>query len=147
MTSRKTIEFEFERTIHASPSQVFDAWLSPGVAGTPWSVADKLMLDPTVDGLFFLAVKGATMIPHFGRFLVVERPRRIEHTWMSPNTSGVESKVTVTFDKSGKGTRMVLRHTHLPNTSAAKGHKDGWDYFLDLFPKQFDDATTAGEES
>src|SRR5579859_4091477 len=49
----KTIELELTRTIPASPVEVFDGWLDPKCPGTPWSVADKLVLDPKVDGLYY----------------------------------------------------------------------------------------------
>ena len=40
--STKTIELKFERTIPASPSEVYDAWLNPKIPGNPWNIADKL---------------------------------------------------------------------------------------------------------
>ena len=33
--SRKTIEFKFERTIPASPDEVFDGWLDPKTPAIP----------------------------------------------------------------------------------------------------------------
>src|SRR5712692_5137676 len=96
--STKTIEFKFKRTIPAPLGEVFDAWLNPKIPGNPWNMADKLVLNPKVDGLFYWSVTGTS---HYGRFTDVERPGRIQHTWMSPNTSGLESTVTVTFKKQG----------------------------------------------
>jgi len=46
--STKTIELKFERTIPASPSEVYDAWLNPKIPGNPWNIADKLTLNPKV---------------------------------------------------------------------------------------------------
>jgi uncharacterized protein YndB with AHSA1/START domain len=83
--STKTIELKFERTIPASPSEVYDAWLNPKIPGNPWNIADKLTLNPKVDGFFHLAVGEFS---HYGRFTDLKRPGRIRHTWMSPNTSG-----------------------------------------------------------
>ena len=54
----KTLEFKFERTIPAPPSEVFDAWLNPKIPGNPWNAAEKFMLDPKVDGLFYWTLKG-----------------------------------------------------------------------------------------
>jgi len=131
--SKKTIEVKVERTIPAPLGEVFDAWLNPKVPGTPWNLADKLIFNPKVDGLFWLSMGPA----HYGRFTEITRPSRIQHTWLSPNTSGLESMVTVTFEKEGNDTRMALVHTGLPDTDGGRSHDKGWNYFFDLFPKHF----------
>jgi uncharacterized protein YndB with AHSA1/START domain len=131
---KKLIKVKVERTIPAAVSKVFDAWLDPKVPGNTWSKADKLILNPHVDGFFYWKIGGT---PHYGRFTEVSRPARIAHTWMSPNTSGLESAVTVTFRKVGKGTRMTLVHSGLPDSEGGRSHERGWNYFLDMFPGQF----------
>jgi len=130
----KTIEVKVERTISASAEEAFDAWLDSAVPGTPWNAAEKFILDAKVDGLFYWRLRG---ISHYGRFTSMERPRRMEHTWVSPNTLGMESTVTVTFEKQGEDTRMTLVHAGLPDTEEARGHENGWNYFLDVFYEQF----------
>jgi len=130
----KTIEVKVERTIQAPPSEVFDGWLNPKVPGTPWHEGDKLIFNPKVDGLFYWLMSGT---PHFGRFKEVKRPARIQHTWMSPNTLGHESTVTLTFEKKGEETLLTLVHSGLPDNEGGKGHEGGWNYFLDKFYKQF----------
>jgi len=136
--STKTIELTFERTIPAPPSEVFDAWLNPQIPGNPWNAADKFMLDPKVDGLFYWRMKRET---HYGRFTTVERPGRIQHTWVSPSTLGVESTVTVTFSKQGESTLMTLVHSDIPDTEGGRGHEKGWNFFLGLFKEQFEDGS------
>jgi uncharacterized protein YndB with AHSA1/START domain len=54
--STKAIELKFDRTIPASPNEVYDAWLNSKIPGNPWNIADKLTLNPKVDGFFYLAV-------------------------------------------------------------------------------------------
>ena len=136
--SSKTLEFKIERTIPAPPADVFDAWLNPEVPGTTWNAAERYILNPKVDGLFYWLLKGTA---HYGRFTEVERPSRIQHTWMSPNTLGQESTVTVTFEKRGDGTLMTLVHSNLPDHELAKGHERGWNYFLDTLREQFGDGS------
>jgi uncharacterized protein YndB with AHSA1/START domain len=136
--STKTIEIKAERRIPAPPDEVFDAWLNPKTPGNPWNAAEKFILDPKVDGLFYWALKGAS---HYGRFTEVERPSRIQHTWMSPNTLGEESIVTVTFKKQGEDTRMTLVHSGLPDTDGGRGHEKGWNYFLEVLRQQFGDGS------
>ncbi len=137
MNNAKTIEVTIERTISAPAAAAFDAWLNPKVPGTPWNMAEKLLLNPTVDGFFYWAVKGT---PHYGRFTAVEPPGRSPHTWLSPIPSGREWMVTVTFKEKGKDTLMTLVHSGLPDTDGGRSHEKGWNYFLDLFPGQFTDA-------
>jgi uncharacterized protein YndB with AHSA1/START domain len=131
----KTLEIRVERTIPAPPHEVFDAWIDPKIPGNPWSMADKLLFNPEVDGFFYWAIKGT---PHYGRFTEVKRPGRIQHTWVSPNTLGLETTVTVTFEKSGKDTIMTLVHSGLPDTENGRGHEKGWNYFLGLFSEKFE---------
>ena len=125
---KRTIELNFERTIPATPGEVFDAWLNPEIPGTPWHENDKLILDPKVDGLFYWLIKGTA---HYGRFTEVKRPDRIQHTWVSPNTLGEESTITLTFRKKGEDTLMTLTHSGLPDDDRGKSHDAGWNYFLD----------------
>jgi len=140
-SSMKLVEFKFERTIPAPAGEVYDAWLDPKIPGNPWHESDKLILNPVVDGLFYWLTRGN---PHYGRFIETGRPHRIQHTWMSPNTLGVESTVTVTFEKKGEDTLMTLVHSGLPDDDLAKGHEKGWNYFLGIFPNQF--GRTSGKE-
>jgi uncharacterized protein YndB with AHSA1/START domain len=132
--STKTLEFKFERTIPAPPGEVFDAWLNPKIPGNPWNAAEKFMLDPKVDGLFYWTLKGTS---HYGRFTEIERPGRIQHTWVSPNTLGEESIVTLTFKQQGEETLMTLVHSDLPDDDKARSHEKGWNYFLGIFTEQF----------
>ncbi len=136
--SKKILEFKFERTIPAPPGEVFDGWLNPKISGNPWNAAEKLVLDPKVDGLFYWALRGTS---HYGRFTEIERPARIQHTWVSPNTLGQESIVTLTFKKQGEDTLMTLVHSDLPDDDKARSHEKGWNYFLGMFSEQFGDAS------
>jgi len=133
-TDAKTIEFTIERTIPASPDEVYNGWLNPKIPGNPWNAAEKFILEPKIDGLFYWTLKGTS---HYGRFTEIERSSRIQHTWMSPNTLGQESTVTLTFKKQGENTLMTLVHSNLPDHELAKGHSKGWNYFLGIFLEQF----------
>jgi len=130
----KTIEIKVERTIPAPLDEVFDAWLNPQIPGNPWNAAEKVILDPKVDGLFYWTLKGTS---HYGRFTEIERPGRIQHTWMSANTLGLESIVTLTFKKQGEDTLMTLVHSGLPDTDEGRGHEKGWNHFLEILREQF----------
>ncbi len=127
-TAPATIDITVERTIPAPPERVYDAWLTPGTPGTMWAIAEKYILDAKVDGLFYWAVRGNI---HYGRFTAVERGARLEHTWMSNNTNGLETEVTVTFAPKGGHTLMTIVHRGLPDTNKGRGHEKGWGSFLE----------------
>jgi uncharacterized protein YndB with AHSA1/START domain len=140
--SDKTLEFKFERTIPALPGEVFDGWLNPKIPGNPWHEGDKLLLNPEVDGFFYWLIKENS---HYGRFTEMERPGRLQHTWMSRSTLGEESTVTLTFQKKGENTLMTLVHSGLPDTDSGRGHEKGWNYFLDKFSGRFAEASLKGK--
>jgi len=131
---KRTIEVRVERRISAPPNDVYEAWLNPKTPGTPWNAAEKFVLDAKVDGLFFWHLKGTS---HYGRFIELQRARRLRHTWVSPSTDGEESTVTVTFQPAGDGTLMTLVHSNLPDHERARGHEKGWNSFLGVFGEQF----------
>jgi len=135
----KTIDLELTRVIPASPIETFDGWLDPNCPGTPWNMAKKLVLDPKVDGLWYwLFINDAReQKPHYGRFTVVDRPSKVQYTWMSLHTRGLESIVTVTFAKKGDDTLLNLRHGNLPDDEYGRGHEKGWRYILAQFGDRF----------
>jgi len=133
--STRTVEIRVERTIPAPPDEVFDAWLDPKVPGTLWHGHDKLIFDPKVDGLWYLLslAHRPEGTPHFGRFVEINRPARIQHSWMSRHTLGEESIVAVTFLGKGESTLMTLVHSGLPNDDLARAHEKGWNSIFDKF--------------
>jgi uncharacterized protein YndB with AHSA1/START domain len=132
--STKLMEIKLERTIPAPPAEVFDAWLDPKTPGTPWNEGDKLLLTPKVDGFFYWLINDTH---HYGRFTEVDRPARIQHTWMSRFTLGEETKVTVTFKKKGEDTLMTLVHSDLPDGEEGRMHDEGWTHFLNVLVDHF----------
>lgn len=130
----KTIEVKVERTIEAPAAKAYAAWLNPKVPGTPWNEGDKLILQPKVNGFFYWLINRT---PHYGRFTELKRGSRIRHTWMSQYTEGKESTVTVSFKTKGKDTIMTLVHSGLPDNENGRAHIEGWNYFMDKFPKQW----------
>ena len=126
------------RTIPATAEKVFDVWIDPKSPGGPWFGADRVILNPVVDGLFYLGVKheGRTW-PHYGRFLQIERPRVIEYTWMSEGTKGAESIVTVTMETRGDQTEVTLRHSGVPDDEMGHRHAEGWTWMLTTLAEKY----------
>ncbi len=134
----KLTEVTVSRAIPASAEKVFDVWMDPKSPGGPWFGSDRVILNPVVDGLFYLAVKheGRTW-PHYGRFLQIDRPRIVEYTWMSEGTKGAESIVTVTMEARGEETEVTLRHSGVPDDEMGRQHKDGWAWVLSALAERF----------
>ena len=126
------------RTIPASAEKVFDVWIDPKSPGGPWFGAERVILNPAVDGLFYFAVKHeARTWPHYGRFLRIDRPRRVEYTWVSEATKGVESIVLVTLEPRGELTELTLRHSGVPDDELGRQHKEGWTWVLSMLAERF----------
>jgi uncharacterized protein YndB with AHSA1/START domain len=129
----KGSEVVHEVVLPAAPGDVFDMFVD----------ADKLVrwigisadLEARTDGRFSFEVMPGQYC--LGRYVIVDRPRRIVFTWgWSDPSIGVppgSSEVEVTFapQDSGRSTRMRLVHRGLPD--AERGvmlHDDGWTRFL-----------------
>ena len=121
------------RTIPAPAEKIFDLWIDPKSPGGPWFGTARVIMNPVVDGLFYSAVQneGRTW-PHYGRFLRLDRPNLIEHTWVSEATKGVESVVTLTMQSRGNETEVTLRHSGVPDDEMGRRHRDGWTWILDM---------------
>jgi uncharacterized protein YndB with AHSA1/START domain len=126
-TITKKTELTVSRTIPASPAEVFDVWLDTKSPGGPWYGSEKVILNATVDGLFYHGYRHEGRLwAHYGRFIRLERGRVIEHTWMSEATRGLESTVTITLEPQGDGTLLTLRHAELPDDELGRQHEEGW---------------------
>ena len=126
------------RVIAAPPEKVFDVWMDAQSPGGPWFGAERVILNPVVDGLFYFAVKHeGRRWPHYGRFVVIERPHKAEYTWVSEATQGLESVVSVTFAPIGNQTEVTLRHTGVPDDKMGRQHEEGWTWVLSMLGERF----------
>ena len=69
---------------------------------------------------------------HTGVYRVIDRPRRLVFTWISPATEQRESLVTVDFLARGDRTEVIVTHEQLPQTAdAVPSHTEGWTQALE----------------
>jgi uncharacterized protein YndB with AHSA1/START domain len=136
-TPPKTIDLTVTRTIPAAPGDVFDAWLDSKSPGS-FFFGHRAILDTKVDGLFYLAMghEGREW-PHYGRFITLDRPGKIVHTWVSEGTRGLESIVTLTFAPKGAETEVTLRHAGVPDDDFGRQHGEGWGFVLGAIEERF----------
>jgi uncharacterized protein YndB with AHSA1/START domain len=126
------------RLIPATPAEVYDVWIDAKSPGSPWFGVTRAIVQPVVDGLFYHLVQfEGRDWAHYGRFVVLDRPSRIEHTWVSEATRGLESRVALTFQSEDDGTRLTLRHSNVPDDDMGRRHQDGWGFVLDAIAQRF----------
>jgi uncharacterized protein YndB with AHSA1/START domain len=141
--SPKRTDLELTRLIAARPEPIFDVWLDTKSPGGPWFGAKRAIVDPRVDGLFYHCVAFQDQEwAHYGRFIALDRPHRIEHTWVSEGTRGLESVVSLTLEPRGEQTHVTLRHTGVPDDEFGRQHAQGWSFVLDAIARRL--ASSAG---
>lgn len=134
----KSYDLSMSRTIPAAVGEVFDVWLDPKSPGGLWFGCERLIINPIVDGLFYNVFEHEGRLwPHYGRFIHIDRPRRIEHTWVSEATRGLETLVVLTLEPRDSRTEVTLSHTGLPDAEAVRQHEQGWTSMLSALGDQF----------
>ena len=125
------------RAIDASADELFDAWLDPASLALwmrPGDITRSVAtVDPEIGGAFEIVMyspEGARV--HRGVYRVIDRPRQLVFTWVSPGTRQTESLVTVEFRAGHRTTEVVLTHEQLPDDSAVRPHTQGWTRILEL---------------
>ena len=138
MPQIKTTQVAVTRTMSAAPAAIYDLWMDPNSPGCLWYGVARAIVQPVVDGLFYHLVQfEGRDWPHYGRFTVLDRPRCIEHTWVSEATRGLESLVTVRLEPAGGQTRVILRHVNVPDDEMGRRHEQGWGLLLEAIAERF----------
>ncbi len=153
----KLIDVKLSRLIPGDADDVFEVWFDPKSPGGPWYGAKKALMNLAVDGMFYFGVerrewarhmredhgvlvqpgRAGGLLGHFGRFVAIDRPRAVEHTWMSENTHGIETSVSVTFEPREGGTQMTIVHRGVPDDEKGRTHEGGWTFLLSRLENEF----------
>lgn len=128
MSAQKVV---VRKMLPASREEVFDAWLdSDGMREwmTPGTAASaEVTLDARVGGNFRILMKSPKAdYDHTGVFRVLDRPSKLQFTWVSQGTDQQESLVTVELFERGTQCELVLTHEGIPREESAKEHERGW---------------------
>lgn len=120
------------RSYDAKPEKVFRAWTDPASISAWLTKGEYASVDVRPGGLFYLEMRGMEKInPHYGRYLRVESPQLLEHTWVSEWTHGKETVVLIEITERDGKTELTLTHDGLPTEEMASQHERGWSSFLD----------------
>lgn len=124
------------KILPASCEEVFDAWLdADGMREwmRPGPVTDcAVTLEPRVGGQFSIVMNSpAGEIVNRGRFLTLERPSKLQFTWISSRWDNQETLITVNLQKVGADCQLVLTHERFPVEHSSSQLVAGWTEILD----------------
>jgi uncharacterized protein YndB with AHSA1/START domain len=118
-----------EVRIAAPPEVVFPYFTDPGRMVDWMGVA--ALLDPRPGGTFRVEANGRDVV--LGEYVEVEPPHRVVFTWGFEGTGRMaaagSTRVEVTLEPDGDGTRLTLLHHGLPE-DARDAHAAGWTHYL-----------------
>jgi len=148
MTDQSPLKVVITHSFSASPERVFDAWLDPETIGK-WMFSPTLLeqevvsisLDPRVGGSFsFVVRRQGKEIDHIGKYLEIDRPRRLVFTWGIRQDSGDSSRVMLDIVAQGTGCELTLTHELDPAWADYESRtRDSWTKML----KVLDDTLSA----
>jgi len=134
------IAIHMTRTIGADPDAVCDVWLDKPCPGSPWyGVLRVVLYPPEIDSLFYTMYEfDGREIAHYGRSTALDRPRKVQYTWVSEATHGGEALLTVTFEPLDGKTKVSVHHANVPDDEGGRRHKQAWGYVLARMSKYFE---------
>ncbi len=131
------VELVVRRRYDFPAERVFDAWLDPVSLGrwlfaTPTGVMQRVEVDPRIGGEFVVVEKrGDQLAEHFGKYLELDRPRRIVFEFRTDSSSPA-TVVTVAITPSETGCELTLSHIIPPEWAAyAEKARGGWTGILE----------------
>jgi len=134
-------EIVVRRSYPFPAERVYDAWLDPVSLGqwlfaTPAGVMKRVEVDPRVGGEFVVAEqRGEILAEHFGRYLELDRPRRIVSEFATDRSTPA-SPVEITIVPRSGGCELTLRHVLDPQwLSYAEKVRGGWTTILESLGK------------
>jgi uncharacterized protein YndB with AHSA1/START domain len=134
--SNEPLKLVVSREFDAPAELVFDAWLDGASLGkwlfaTPDGSMQRVECDPRVGGGFVVVEKRGDMLAeHVGKYLEIDRPRRLVFSFGVPQYTTELTQVTVEIEPHGDGSRLTLTHEGVLSEYRGRTHT-GWTMILD----------------
>jgi uncharacterized protein YndB with AHSA1/START domain len=128
------------RRVKAPPAKVWAAITQPKLMMQWWGPDAGPTLRAETDvrpgGRFSVVFRLLNGVEHnpTGIYQEVIPEKKLVFTWDLPGMPEPESLVTFLLEPIDGGTRLTLRHEHLPDEAARKSHEQGWNGLLDKLP-------------
>jgi uncharacterized protein YndB with AHSA1/START domain len=115
--------------IEATPDTVFQYFTDP-TKYVQW-MGTSAWITSTPGGEYRVRMRDG--VETSGEFVEIDPPKRVVFTWGWEHDVAVppgSTRVEVTLEPDGTGTRVVLRHHDLPSTEQIEHHRQGWELYL-----------------
>lgn len=113
--SKATVFAKAQHQFSANRETVFDAWFAPAHIrqwfGPGLGPLTRIDIDARLGGRFWITQdRNGIAAEHAGVYLLLERPNRLQFSWMVPPDSKESSVVTVRLDETIGGCMVDLEH-------------------------------------
>ena len=122
--------------IRATPDRVFDALVDPKQLGRWWGDSGRYRtrweLDLRLGGEYVCYATGpdGSEMEVRGRFLEIDRPRKLAYTWNASWDPSGETTVVYEITPSDLGTLVRVTQSGFASDADRAGYKDGWGHVL-----------------
>jgi len=154
MSATPEYKLVITREFDKPPERVWKAWTDP-VQMKQWLelgedvTIESVKTDVRAGGKFRIQMKmeDGEFFTAAGTYLEVKEPARLVYTWdwekdgagtEFGELEGKETRITVEFHATGKGTQLALTHEKFESVERRDRHEGGWGMWLDRVAKFID---------
>jgi uncharacterized protein YndB with AHSA1/START domain len=143
-TKESQTSLRLERLMPSSPEVLFALWTEPAQLLRWWApegyepAVDRLDVRPGGRWRTTLRRPDGSVLAMSGIYRIVEPPRRLAFTWAWEDENGArghETEVTVSFEATPGGTRLMLLQQPFESKQARDSHTVGWSSSFDRLTK------------